>query len=344
MDNIDNDDILILKGKEVAEILTGRERDLIEVVRVAYKAHAAGKSSLPHSTFLRFLESEKNRIIALPAYLGDGFGVAGIKWISSFPDNLSLGLDRASAVLILNSTTTGRPEAIVEGSIISARRTAASAALAAETLLEGKEVESVGMVGCGLINYETARFLRAALPGLKRLTIFDLDRARAEQFKRVCGELFEERAVADDLRSLLRENKLVAFATTAVRPHVSDLSDCAPGSLILHTSLRDLTPEVILSCDNVVDDVDHVSRAQTSIHLAEQLAGDRSFVRCTLGDILLGREPARRDDESVTVFSPFGLGILDLAVGKYVCDRGVEQSKGSVISSFLPSTWVEGRA
>lgn len=341
---MDNDDILILKGKEVAEILTGRERDVIEVVRVAYKAHAAGKSSLPHSTFLRFLESEKNRIIALPAYLGDGFGVAGIKWISSFPDNLSRGLDRASAVLILNSTTTGRPEAIVEGSIISARRTAASAALAAETLLEGVEVEGVGMVGCGPINYETARFLRAALPGLKRLTVFDLDRARAEQFGRLCGGMFEETAVADDLASLLRRHTLVTFATTAVRPHVSDLSDCPPGALILHTSLRDLTPEAILACDNVVDDVDHVCRAQTSIHLAEQLAGDRSFVRCTLGDILLGRAPARRDHGGVTVFSPFGLGILDLAVGKLVCDLGVEQSKGSVISSFLPSTWVEGRA
>jgi len=337
-----NDDILILKGKEVAEILSGRERDVIEVVRVAYKTHAAGKSSLPHSTFLRFLESEKNRIIALPAYLGDDFGVAGIKWISSFPDNLSKGLDRASAVLILNSTMTGRPEAIIEGSIISARRTAASAALAAETLLGEREVEGVGMIGCGLINYETARFLLAAVPSLKKLTIFDLSRERAEQFKRVCGALFDEVEVADDLRSLLSRNQLVTFATTAVRPHVSDLSDCAPGTVVLHTSLRDLTPEVILASDNVVDDVDHVSRAQTSIHLAEQLAGDRSFVRCTLGDILLGREPARRDPEAVTVFSPFGLGILDLALGKFVRDQGVERSMGSAINSFLPAPWTEG--
>jgi ornithine cyclodeaminase len=339
-----DDDILILKGKEVAEILTGRERDVIEVVRVAYKTHAAGKSSLPHSTFLRFLENEKNRIIALPAYLGDDFGVAGIKWISSFPNNLSKGLDRASAVLILNSTMTGRPEAIIEGSIISARRTAASAALAAETLLVGKEVTSVGMIGCGVINYETARFLLAVLPELKKLTIFDLDRERAEQFKRLCGGMFEEIEVAADVRTLLRDHTLVAFATTAIRPHISDLSDCAPGSLILHTSLRDLTPEVILSCDNVVDDVDHVSRAQTSIHLAEQLAGDRSFVRCTLGDILLGREPARRDPESITVFSPFGLGILDIALGKFVRDQGIEQQMGFALDSFLPAPWVEGGA
>src|SRR5215216_4422521 len=137
-------DILILKGHEVAQLLTGQEDELLGVVRLAYEAHAQGNSSLPHSCFLSFPANQRNRIIALPAYLGEEFDVAGIKWISSFPGNLEQKVSRASAVVILNSPLTGRPQAIIEGSIISAKRTAASAVLAAKHLLGSRQEVSAG--------------------------------------------------------------------------------------------------------------------------------------------------------------------------------------------------------
>lgn len=338
---MESDGVVILKGNEVASLLTDCEEKLVDLAGKAYEAHASGKSSLPHSIFLYFPDQPSNRIIALPAYLGDGFEVAGIKWVSSFPGNTAKGLDRASAVMILNSTLTGRPEAIIEGSIISAKRTAASAALAASAFRKGKKTETAGLIGCGLINFEVIRFLLAALPDLRKLTLFDLNQDQVNLFKNKCERAFDglDVSIGETTAAVFESASLISLATTAATPHISDLGACQAGSAILHVSLRDLSPEVILSCDNIVDDVDHVCRAQTSIHLAEQLSGDRSFIRATLADILAGRAPAKKNPDSITVFSPFGLGILDLAVARWVYELAREQGRGTELHSFLPDPW-----
>jgi 2,3-diaminopropionate biosynthesis protein SbnB len=335
---MNGDGILILGGDEIAALLEGRESELIGIVERAYVAHQEGRSSLPHSTFLRFPGDDTNRIIALPAFLGGEFNVAGMKWISSFPGNVANGMERASAVLILNSCNTGRPEAILEGSLISACRTAASAAAGARVLLESRTPERVGLIGTGVINLQIARFLRTTFPEVRRFLLFDLDASRARSFGEVLQETLGGGKVetAGRLEEVLAACPLVSFATTAIRPHVMDLSACVPGAVLLHISLRDLAPEAILSCDNVVDDPDHVCRAQTTMHLAEQATGGRDFIRCTLADILRGAAPPRRGDGSIAVFSPFGLGVLDIAVGQRVADWARKAGRGTFIQSFLP--------
>jgi len=335
--------LVIINGQEVKSLLAGREADVIDVVRRAYVAHAKGRTSLPHSSFLRFPDQPQNRIIALAAFLGDGFDVAGIKWIASFPDNVKAQIDRASAVLVLNSTTTGRPEAIIEGSLISAQRTAASAALAASVLHEPRTVEDVAVIGCGVINFEIVKFLKVVYPTLSQLTVFDVDTARAEFFAARCRELFSsfKTKIVRSTKEALASAPVISIATTAREPHIPDVSACAAGTTILHVSLRDLTPEAILSSDNVVDDPDHVCRAGTSIHLAEQIQGHRRFIGCTLAEVLLGTAPPRRNEKNVVVFSPFGLGILDLAVGSLVRRLSAANDRGLVLTSFFPEPWAE---
>ncbi|MFL6261099.1 MAG: 2,3-diaminopropionate biosynthesis protein SbnB [Thermoanaerobaculia bacterium] len=326
--------LLILGGGEIGELLAEREEEIAAAVDRAYRVHHAGQSSLPHSLFLRFPGDDTNRIIALPAFLGDGFALAGMKWISSFPGNVSRGIPRASAVLVLNDCETGLPEAILEGSLISARRTAASAALAARALHRGP-VGRVGLIGTGLINFEVVRFLRR-LMGADTFLLHDLDAGRAERFAaEAASSLGVEATVAGSLEEVLAACPVTSLATTATRPWVSDLSPCTPGATILHVSLRDLTPEVILACDNVVDDVDHVCRAQTSVHLAEQATSGRGFIRCALAEILAGTQPARRDDSSIAVFSPFGLGVLDLAVGQLALEAARAAGRGTRLPSFF---------
>jgi N-[(2S)-2-amino-2-carboxyethyl]-L-glutamate dehydrogenase len=335
-----DEDLLVLNGSAVIETLAGQELAVLDAVRKAYHLHGKYQTSLPHSIFLNFPDHPANRIIALPAYLGGEVNAAGIKWIASFPANVQDGLDRASAVMILNSAENGRPKAILEGSIISARRTAASAAIAAQLLI-CKKTAVAGLIGCGLINFEIVRFLLKTCPTIEKLIVFDLNPESALFFKNRCAETFAdlEVVVAGDGAAVFENSLLVSFATTAGKPHVRNLEMCAPGTVVLHVSLRDLTPDVILASDNVVDDIDHVCRAQTSIHLTEEQEGNRRFIRCTLADILNGVAAPRMDEDGTVVFSPFGLGILDLAVAEVVVERARERGCGSVIPSFLPLPW-----
>src|SRR5882672_829994 len=128
----------VISGAQVHRALEGREKRIVELVADTYRVHGAGDSVNPPSYFLRFPDRPTSRIIALLASIGGQVRVDGIKWISSFPENVAAGIPRASAVLILNDRDTGYPFAVLESSIISATRTAASAAVAADWLTRSR--------------------------------------------------------------------------------------------------------------------------------------------------------------------------------------------------------------
>lgn len=341
--------MLLLKGPDVCNVLQGRDAGVIATVRDAYLAHEAGRSHLPACEFLRFPGKGRERIIPLPAYVGEPFDIAGIKWIASFPDNVDRDMERASASILLNSTETGRPTALLEASIISAKRTAASAALAAQHLHEsarhgGEPLRRASFIGCGLISFQTAQFLTATFPELRTIILHDLNPDRARQLAdrlRASTDRTLEFEWVESPEAALAASVVVVFATTAVEPHVTSLEACAAGSTILHISLRDLAPKAVLAAANIVDDVDHVCQAETSVHLAEQEVGHRDFIRATLAQVMRGDAPARPDDGRPTIFSPFGLGVLDLALAHFVCREVRKQERDMTIDDFVPPPWTE---
>ncbi|NEP13354.1 MAG: 2,3-diaminopropionate biosynthesis protein SbnB [Symploca sp. SIO2C1] len=338
------DNVLILTGNEIYSILENQEQKIIETIGLAYQAHARGNTFMPPNAYLRFPGMDRERIIAKPAYLGEEFDLAGIKWIASFPGNLEKNLERASATLILNSLDTGHPTAIMESSIISAKRTAASAALAARCLYLQEPVLSVGLIGCGVINFETVKFLKSVYREIEKVWIFDLNPERALQFKTQCLKFSSswEILIQDSLTDVVKKSPILSIATNAITPFIKVIDNHPENALILHISLRDLSPEIILNSNNVVDDVEQVCSNQTSLHLAEQQVGNRNFISFTIGD-LLNEEKIYPplSDKPLSIFSPFGLGILDIAIAKLVQQLAGEQNYGISLPSFLPKSWIE---
>lgn len=325
----------VITGGQVQEALDGHEKLVVELVARTYQVHGAGDSVNPPSYFLRFPDRPTSRIIALPASIGGDIAVDGLKWISSFPENVHAGIPRASAVLILNDRVTGYPFACLESSIISATRTAASAALAAQVLSQERGVRPrrVGFVGTGLI----ARYIHKYLAGtdweFDEVGVFDLAADSAAGFDGYLGTTGSSAVIHDSAESLVKGSDLVVFATVAGEPHVHDPDWFAHNPLVLHVSLRDLSPEIILGATNIVDDVEHCLKANTSPHLAEQRTGNREFLDGTLAEVMAGTVAVPADRP--VVFSPFGLGVLDLAVGKYVYDEVTAAGQLHVVDDFF---------
>ena len=323
----------VVPGSAARRAIDENRQRVFETVEGAYRLHASGNAVNPDSYFLRYPDRPNSRIIALPAHIGGPIQKSGIKWVASFPDNNASNLARASAVLILNDGSTGYPVACIEAALISATRTAASAALAAEHISRSPFGGSICVVGTGVIARATIEWLLFRGWNFSTVNLFDLDPAGAVQFRNWLGEKHDLHAVIHDrLEDALSASSLILFTTTVLEPYLSDEKLFAHQPTVLHLSLRDICPNVILASQNIVDDVDHCLKARTSVHLTELETGNRKFISGTLVDVL---ENKVQLDHKPRIFSPFGLGVLDIAVGDLVLEAANGVRRSDRVSQFL---------
>jgi 2,3-diaminopropionate biosynthesis protein SbnB len=309
----------IITGERVHQCIQSYSAELFQLIRQTYINHSLGKTINPSSYFIRFPSKPKARIIALPAAIEGE--ISGIKWISSYPDNIKQGFPRASAVIILNDFETGYPLACLEGSIISATRTAYSAVLAAEALHSSyKSVDCLGFIGNGLIAKYMFECFKLNQWNIKKIQLYDLDKSSSAGFKKsIQASIDCEIELMDSHEKLIEESELIVLTTTASEPYILNPGLFNKKQTVLNVSLRDLSPEILINANNIVDDIDHVLCANTSPHLTFEAYKTKDFISGTLGDYLLN--PFHLDREKPLIFSPMGLGILDMALSSFIYDK-----------------------
>lgn len=326
----------VVPGSTVKSVIDAHRNQVFDAVRSAYNLHAAGDSVNPDSYFLRYPDKPNARIIALPAHLGGRVQKSGIKWISSFPQNTVANLARASAVLILNDATTGYPVACLEASLISATRTAASAALAAELISPKPFDGTLGVIGTGVIARTTVEWLLFRNWRFSKISLYDVRRQEAERFSSWLRDQHEVEAdIQPSCDDVISSASLILFTTTTLKPYVANEKLFEHAPTVLHLSLRDICVNVILASQNIVDDVDHCLKAGTSLHLTETATGNRDFISGTLVDVMNSK--CNLDDRT-RIFSPFGLGVLDLAVGDFVLTTAMASNSAIAFPAFFSNS------
>lgn len=333
------EDVLAAGGLDMAATMETMEKTLA--------LHARGETVQPLKPTLRWsdepdTEETRGRIMAMPAYVGGEFHVAGIKWIPSMPQNTVLrGLPRASALIILNDPDTGLPLAVMDGTIVSAMRTGAMSGVGARYLAR-PDSSVAALLGAGVQSRTQLRALQVALPGLAAVRVYD---PQAEKCQAWCAEEAERTGLdirpAGTAEEACRGADLISPATTATQPYI-EAEWVEPGSLVCMPSSFDLHFEVVEQADKLVvddwrQDAGHDTRLPARMLLAGRLS--EADLHAEIGEVILGVKPGRETAEERIVFDYVGLAIEDVSEAYRVYRNALERGLGQRLPLWQESHW-----
>ena len=276
--------------------------DAIERVRDGFVEYAGNEWQMPPKVYLD--ASPNGDFRAMPA---KGAGLAILKWVTSFPGNPQAGLPVVMGMICVSSAADGEPLALVDVRAVTALRTGAVAAVAAQELAR-EDARTVGIVGCGLHGTWAARCLAAAEygPGV----CFDPDPEAAGQ---LAGELdwdagTREDALGCDVVTCVTPGNEPVVRRDDLRPgtHLNMLGADGPGK-------AEAEPEAVAACQLFCDEWEQASHGGELTGAVEAGLVSRDDV-AELGAVLTGSHQGRSAPDGVTLFDSTGLAIQDLAL------------------------------
>jgi len=276
--------------------------EAIERVREGFVEYAGGEWVMPPKVYLDAYPNGDFR--AMPA---KGAGLAILKWVTSFPHNPAAGLPVVMGMICVSSAADGEPLALVDVRSVTALRTGAVAAVAAQELAR-EDAVTVGILGCGLHGTWAARCLAAAEygPGV----CFD---PNPEAAGRLAGELgweagSREEALACDVVTCVTPGSEPVVLESDLRPglHLSMLGADGPGK-------AEAQVEAVARAKLFCDEWEQASHGgELTGAVAAGLVTREDVTE--LGDVLTGSAEGRPGPEAVTLFDSTGLAIQDLSI------------------------------
>lgn len=342
-------DLLYLSRAHVIECLA--QVDPVAVTADALRRHALGETILPDEAYLPWQTAAGHsaRSLGMPGALHTDDGlVLGLKVINASLGNPANGLARSQGLLMMFDAETAYPWAVMESAYISALRTAAVTAVAAQRL--GPErIGRLAVLGCGTLAQAHLRLLPTVLGDLTGIALYDLEAARAEKLADALRADPDTAHLAVETSAGPREcvegADLVLTVTVTTEGYIEH-GWLKPGALIAHVSLDDVLPEVVSGADLVVVDdwglVSHddrrlLGRMWRAGQLRDATGAYRAGVtpdptaaqvHTSIGDVLAGRHPGRAAASDIVLSNPFGMSILDVALGGVVARTAQERGLG----------------
>ena len=359
---LNEDDMIAAGVKDMAGCVEAME-EMFKLMKVGdYRMGGANGNS--HGCMVMFPESSPfpempvdgpdRRFMAMPAYLGGKFDMAGMKWYGSNAENKKKGLPRSILTLILNDKDTGAPLAFMSANILSAYRTGAVPGVGFKYFAK-EDAKTIGIVGPGVMSKTALAAAMAVRPSIETVKVKGRGQASLNKFIRHVEKNYPDITVyaVDTIEEAVRDSDIVSVSTSSptgdpeLYPYIAE-EWIKPGAIIESTAALRFDDDFVINRARTVTDNIKLYEAWEeemkpdayntipipAVRVEDLIAQGRMKPEQIddLGDVLLGKIPVHRSEDEVVIYSVGGMPVEDIAWGSMVYRNALKKGIGKKLN------------
>lgn len=357
---LSEDDMIKAGVKDMAGCIDAME-EMFKLMKVG-NFRMGGANGNSHGTMVTFpaespfpempVDGPDRRFMAMPAYLGGKFDMAGMKWYGSNAENRAKGLPRSILMLTLNDKDTGAPLAYMSANILSAYRTGAVPGVGYKYFAK-EDSKVVGIVGPGVMSKTALAAIMSVRPGIETIKIKGRGQASLDKFIAAAKADYpsvKEIYAVESIEEAVRDSDIVYVSTstpttgdTSVYPYIKE-EWIKKGCVISTTAALRFDDDFIINRARTVTDNIKLYEAWEeeyapeayktvpipAVHVEDLIAEGKMKPEQIddLGDVLMGKIPVHRDPDEIVIYSVGGMPVEDVAWGTMVYRNALEKGIG----------------
>jgi Predicted ornithine cyclodeaminase, mu-crystallin homolog len=320
-----------------------------------------GPNGNSHGVMVTFPENSKfpnmpkdgpdRRFMAMPAYLGGKFDMAGVKWYGSNVDNKEKGLPRSILMLTLNDKDTGAPVAYMSANILSAYRTGAVPGVGMKYFSK-EDSKVVGIIGPGVMSKTALAATIAVRPEIETVKIKGRSAKSIDGFVEYINVEYpqiKDIRIVDTAEEAVRDSDIVHIATSSTTGDINDYPYISEdwikkGAILCCPAAARFDDDFILNrARNVTDNIKLYQAWEEEMEFPAYSSIPIPAVHCMdlikegkmtsdqvddLGDVLTGKIPVHRNKDEIIIYSIGGMPVEDVAWGTIVYHNAIEKGIG----------------
>jgi alanine dehydrogenase len=321
--------MLLLSEKQVQDLIDIDE--LIDTLEQAHIQCSTGRAVMPVRLVVP-LPQIHGRITSMPGCLNDD-NALGMKVVTYFQENPKRGLPAILATIMLFSVETGKMIAVMDGSYITAIRTACASAMATRALAN-RETPVLGILGAGV----QARAHIQALSRVRKLQQIKIYSPSGISATKIRKDMESDVGVkvAASAEDAVKHSDIVVTVTTAKEPilksewlnagvHINAVGSHRP-------DLREIDGATLARAKVVVDSREAIMAECGDILLAlnEKSVPD-DVIHAEIGEVLAGIKSGRESAGEITLYKSVGIAIQDVATANLVYHRALDRKVGTQV-------------